>query len=218
MWTTPTCKANDRCFLTSVNVHIIIITFFLSQRYTYIPWNDHSRKVLLLRWGSCAACGLATEGENLFTIRFWRFWTRNTKSWRHRNTIKKQEMPNLENILFISSSENLKDNFRPVQKLMGRVVRQPKFIWIKTIKAIELRSSWWSRSCSCFESWWCLLIDKYKGFKDDISAARDRAWAWVEVLAVNCFSWATYILHTSIDQDTSHHPICPRFVVLCKAK
>ena len=117
--------------------------------YVYsLKWS--SRKVLLLRWGSCAACGLATEGENLFTIRFWRFWTRNTKSWRHRNTKKKQEKPNLENILFISSSENLKDNFRPVQKLMGRVVRQPKFIWIKTIKAIELRSSWWSRSCSCF--------------------------------------------------------------------
>ena len=56
--------------------------------------------------------------------------------------LKKQEMPNLENILFISSSENLKDNFRPVQKLMGRVVRQPKFISIKIIKAIELRSSW----------------------------------------------------------------------------
>ena len=150
MWTTPTCKANDRCFLTSVKVHIIIITFFLSQRYTYIPWNDHHEKSSCSDEDHAQLADWRRKVKNLFTIRFWRFWTKYTKSWRHRNTIKKQEMPNLENILFISSSENLKDNFRPVQKLMGRVVRQPKFIWIKTIKAIELRSSWWSRSCSCF--------------------------------------------------------------------
>ena len=46
--------------------------------------------------------------------------------------LKKQEILNLENKHAFFSSEHLKDNFRPVQKLMGRVVRQPKFIWIKT--------------------------------------------------------------------------------------
>ena len=29
--------------------------------------------------------------KNLFTIRFWRFWTRNTKYWRHRNSEKKNK-------------------------------------------------------------------------------------------------------------------------------
>ena len=58
--------------------------------YIY-SWNDHHEKSSCSDEDHAQLADWRRKVKNLFTIRFWRFWTKNTKSGRHRNTKKNKK-------------------------------------------------------------------------------------------------------------------------------